>query len=190
MRIFRLWPLLIVVIYAFVFFIGLQDYFRWSSVGFILGVIALQVTTSFNKNAKGSMRFFWAALLFSGLFILIPAKTLLYLSLATAGLFFAEVFYGRINLLPQFVLIAMSPWADTMANLFSFPIRLQLTACAGKLLSIVNTCVSVAGNTILCNGHQFSVDPACMGLKMMLTSLLCGMILLGFYQKKFTKELS
>jgi exosortase N len=176
-------------VYALVFFIGLQDYFRWSSVGFILGIIALQVTTSFNKNAKGSMRFFWGALLLFALFMLMPAKTFLYLSLATAGLFFAEIFYGRINLLPQLVLIAMSPWADTMANLFSFPLRLQLTACAGKLLSIVNTGVSVAGNTILCNGHEFSVDPACMGLKMMVASLLCGMILLGFYQKKFSKEL-
>lgn len=189
MRIFRLWPLLIVGVYAVVFFIGLQNYFRWSSVGFILGLVALQVTTSFNKNAKGNMRFFWAAILLFALFVLVPAKTFLYLSLAAAGLFFTEIFYGRINLLPQLVLIAMSPWADSMANLFSFPIRLQLTTCAGKLLSITGKGVSVQGNTILYNGHEFSVDPACMGLQMIVTSLLCGMILLGFYQEKLVKEL-
>jgi exosortase N len=189
MRLFRLWPLLIVAIYGFVFFTGLQDYFRWSSAGFIIGIIALQVTTSFNKNAKGSMRFFVGALLFFGLFLLVPAKTFLYLSLAAAGLFFMEIFYGRINLLPQLVLIAMSSWADSMANLFSFPIRLELTAFAGKLLSIVNEGSIVEGNIILLNGHEFSVDPACMGLQMIVTSLLCGMILLGFYQKKMVKEL-
>lgn len=189
MRIVRLWPLLVAGIYTVVFFIGLQDYFRWSSVGFILGLIALQVTTSFNKNAKGSMRFFWGALFLFALFMLIPAKTFLYLSLAAAGLFFTETFYGRINLLPQLVLIVMSPWANTMANLFSFPIRLQLTACAGKLLSITGAAVSVQGNILLSDGREFSVDPACMGLQMIVTSLLCGLILLGFYQKKLAKEL-
>jgi exosortase N len=190
MRIFRLWPLLIAGIYAVVFFIGLQDYFQWSSAGFILGLIALQVGTSFNKNAKGSIRFFWSALLFFVLFTIVPAKTFLYLSLVSAGLFFAEIFYGRINLLPQLILVAMSPWADAVADLFSFPIRLQLTVCAGKLLGLVNTGVTVQGNMILFNGHDFSVDPACMGLRMIVTALLCGMILLGLYQKKFVKELS
>lgn len=189
MRIFRLWPLLIIAIYALVFCIGLHNYIRWSSAGFILGIIALQAGTSFNKNAKGSMRFFWSALLFFLLFALVPAKAFLYLSLVSAGLFFAEIFYGRINLLPQLVLVAMSPWADAMADLFSFPIRLQLSACAGKLLSIVNKDVSVQGNMILFNGDEFSVDPACMGLRMIVSSLLCGMILLGFYQQKFRKEL-
>ena len=189
MRIFRLWPLLIAGIYAVVFFIGLQDYFQWSSAGCILGLIALQISTSFNKNAKGSMRFFWGALLLFLLFVLVPAKTFLYLSLVCAALFFAEIFYGRINLLPQLILVAMSPWADAIADLFSFPIRLQLTVYAGKLLSMINTGVTVPGNIILFDGHEFSVDPACMGLRMIVTSLLCGMILLGFYQKKFVKEL-
>jgi exosortase N len=152
-------------------------------------MIALPVTASFNSNAKGSQRFFVTSLLFFALFMLIPAKTFLYLSIAAAGLFFTEIFYGRINLLPQLVLIGMSPWADTIADLFSFPIRLQLTTCAGRLLGLTGTAVSVQGNMITCNGNEFSVDPACMGLQMIITSLLCGLILLGFYQKKSGKIL-
>jgi len=185
MRLLRLWPLLIVGIYIVVIIVGLNNYIQWSSAGFILGLIALPVTASFNRNAKGSQRFFWASLLLFVLFMLIPAKTFLYSSIAAAGLFFTEIFYGRINLLPQLVLICMSSWADTIADLFSFPIRLQLTRCAGTLLNFTDAHVNVQGNMI----NEFSVDPACMGLQMIITSLLCGMILLGVYQKKFRKIL-
>lgn len=189
MRLLRLWPLLIVGIYGIVMIVGVNNYIHWSSAACILGLIALPVTASFNRNAKGSQRFFWASLLLFALFMLIPAKTFLYLSVAAAGLFFTEIFCGRINLLPQLVLISMSSWADAVADLFSFPIRLQLTRCAGTLLSFTGTHVSVQGNMIIVKGNEFSVDPACMGLQMIITSLLCGMILLGFYQKKFGKIL-
>jgi exosortase N len=189
MRLLRLWPLLILCIYTIVTIVGLNNYIRWTSPGFILGMIALPVTASFNRFGKGSPRFFWASLFFFALFILIPAKTFFYLSVAAAGLFFAEIFYGRINLLPQLVLIAMSPWANTIADLFSFPIRLQLTKLAGTLLSLITEHVQVQGNMIIYNGNEFSVDPACMGLQMIITSLLCGMILIGFYQKKLNKSL-
>jgi len=47
----------------------------------------------------------------------------------------------------------------------------------------------VKGNVIIHHGNEFSVDPGCMGLKMMETSLLLGVMLIGVYQKRFQRRL-
>lgn len=46
------------------------------------------------------------------------------------------------------------------------------------------------GNIITCGGQDFSVDPACMGLQMTVTAMLCALIIIGGLQKKFRKYLS
>jgi len=181
--------LLIIGIYLIVCIVGLQQYIQWTSAAFILGMIALPVTTEFNRSVKGGFRFFRTTILFFTLFLLLPVNTFLYLSVAAALLFFAETFIGRINLLPQLVILIMAPWAGAFVNLFSFPVRLQLSIYAGKLLSLIDKAVTVEGNVITCAGQSFSVDPACMGLQMMITSLLCGLLVLGLYQKKLQKAL-
>lgn len=185
----RFWPLLIVSSYAITFLIGLQDYIVPSSIGFLLGIVALYSTATFNTAEKGGLRYFILTCLLFLLYICLPARTLLYLSLAGACLFLCETFYGRISFLPLIVLCVMSPLFDAGMNIFSFPVRLQLSAAAGSLMAFSGLPVSVQGNTILFNGNEFTVDPACMGLQMMVTSLLCGLILTGMYQKRAGKIL-
>jgi exosortase N len=46
----------------------------------------------------------------------------------------------------------------------------------------------VEGNIIHYNGNEFSVDPACMGINMTITSLLLGLMLIAFYQKRIGKQ--
>jgi exosortase N len=185
----RCWPLLAVVCYGLVLFVGLHGYLVWDTTNVILGSAALFFTASFNTSERGSTRYFFVALTLLLLYLLVPAKTFLCISCLCGCLFMIETFYGRMNFLPVMVLVIMSPLFEYAMNVFSFPIRLELTRWAGEAIYMTGQEVSVQGNMIICNGHEFSVDPACMGLQMMVTASLCGMILIGFYQKQYKKVL-
>lgn len=186
----RCWPLAAIACYGFILLAGLHNYLVWNSVGTILGIVALASTASFNASGKGSTRYFFFALAALLLYLLVPAKTLLCMSCLCGCLFMVETFCGRMNFLPVLVLAIMSPLFEYATNIFSFPIRLTLTRWAGSAIRITGQEVSVLGNMITCNGNEFSVDPACMGLQMMVTALLCGMVLIGFYQQQYKKVLS
>lgn len=189
LRFGRCWPLIAAACYGIVLLAGLHNYLVWDSVGTILGITALFATVSVNKSEKGSTCYFFFALAALLLYVLVPAKTLLCMSCLCGCLFMVETFYGRINFLPVLVLVIMSPLFEYAMNVFSFPIRLALTGWAGSAIRMTGQEVSVQGNMITCNGNEFAVDPACMGLQMMVTALLCGMILIGFYQKQYKKVL-
>ncbi|SHN29283.1 exosortase N [Chitinophaga sp. CF418] len=185
----RCWPLIAIACYGIVLFVGLHGYLVWDATGAILGIAALFFTASFNTSERGSTRYFFIALVFLLLYLLVPAKTFLCISCLCGCLFMIETFYGRMNFLPVLVLVMMTPLFEYAVNIFSFPIRLALTGWAGSAIRITGQEVSVQGNMITCNGNEFSVDPACMGLQMMVTASLCGMILMGFYQQQYKKVL-
>jgi exosortase N len=177
---------ILIPIYLVLFFVGLQHFFEWQSAGFLLGLAALPFTTSFDTARKGGLRYFYISLALFVLYLLVPVHTFYYLTLITAIAFCLEMYVGRLNLLPMLVLICMSPIFEFWANLFTFPIRLQLTSIAGNMVMGAH----VEGNIISCDGLDFSVDPACMGLQMTVTALLCGLIIIGGLQKKYRSVLS
>ncbi|MCF6408053.1 exosortase N [Chitinophaga filiformis] len=190
LRACRCWPLIAAACYGLVFLVGLHGYLVWDTTKAILGTAALFFTASFNTSERGSTRYFFMALASLLLYLLVPAKTFLCISCLCGCLFMIETFHGRMNFLPVLVLAIMSPLFEYATNVFSFPIRLSLTGWAGNVIRITGQEVSVQGNMITCNGNDFSVDPACMGLQMMVTASLCGMILIGFYQQQYKKVLS
>ncbi|OMP78940.1 exosortase N [[Flexibacter] sp. ATCC 35208] len=177
---------ILILVYLVLFLVGLQHFVDWQSAGFLLGLAALPFTTEFDQTKKGSQRYFYISIGLFALFLLVPVHTFYYLALITAVVFCLEMYVGRINLLPMLVMICMSPVFRFWADLFTFPIRLQLTALAGSVVMGAK----VEGNIISCGGQDFSVDPACMGLQMTVTAMLCGMIIIGGFQKKYRKYLS
>lgn len=176
---------ILIPVYIILFFTGLQHFFEWQSAGFILGLAALPFTAEFDRTKKGSRRYFYISLTVFILFLLAPVNTLYYLALITAIAFCLEMYVGRMNVLPMYVLICMSPIFEYWSGLFTFPLRLQLTAIAGRLLQ-----ADVQGNMILFKGQPFSVDPECMGLQMTVTAVLCGLIIIGGWQKRLERRLS
>ncbi|RFM33742.1 exosortase N [Chitinophaga silvisoli] len=177
---------ILIPIYLVLFFVGLQHFFEWQSAGFLLGLAALPFTTGFDATRKGGLRYFYISLALFVLFLLVPVHTFYYLTLITAVAFCLEMYVGRLNLLPMLVLVCMSPIFEFWANLFTFPIRLQLTSIAGNMVMGAH----VEGNIISCDGLDFSVDPACMGLQTTVTAMLCGLIIIGGLQKKYRLYLS
>jgi exosortase N len=172
--------------YLVLFFVGLQHFFDWQSAGFLLGLAALPFTAEFDATKKGSLRYFYLSLGLFLVYLLVPVHTFYYLTLITAVAFCLEMYVGRMNILPMLVMVCMSPIFSLWANLFTFPIRLQLTSIAGSLVMGAK----VEGNIITCDGQDFSVDPACMGLQMTVTAMLCALIIIGGLQKKYRLFLS
>jgi exosortase N len=183
-------PVILALAYLTIGFNGLNDYIIWDSVNFLIGIGALPLMLSQVQTGKGTKRFGWLALLFALAGLLMPVKTALYMALCCTFLFLFENSKGRVTLLPLLTLFLMSPVFQYFAHVFSFPVRLWLTDVAGNLLRVTGMPVNVAGNIITGSGTEFSVDPACMGLNMLVTSLLCGLILFAFYQKQYKLRLA
>jgi exosortase N len=181
---------LLYLAYAVMMLLALHTYIAWQSVNVLLGVIAMPMVITFQPKHKQSVRYGILALCCSALCLLLPVKTVLYFAIVLACFFVAETCLGKINLLPVLVAGFMSPVFQFTATVFSFPVRLQLTALAGNMMNMAGIRSVVAGNMIVCNGNEFSVDPACMGLNMLVTSLLLQVIMIAVYQKKYNRQLT
>jgi exosortase N len=183
------WYASILVAYAIVFAVGLNTYIHWQNINLVLGIACLCFCTTVNARHTGGTRFGYLSALLLLLLFLMPVKTLLYLSIITAVMFVVESKYGRMNILPLFTILFMSPFFQYVAEAFSFPIRLQLSEWAGRILSTCGMNITVEGNVLLLDGQSFSVDTACMGLNMLVASLLLCLMLIGIYQKKYAKQI-
>ena len=92
--------------------------------------------------------------------------------------------------MPVFLLFLLSPVAIFAIEVFGFPIRLWLTDASTQIISFVNEGVSSKGNLILINGDKFTVDPECMGLKMVITGYLITLVIISWFERRSKKELS
>jgi exosortase N len=179
---------LLLCAYIFIAAGVLSDYFILDATiatGLLLSPFILIV-----KKGNFSQLYLVAAIIFLMILFFIPIKTTLFLALMAAMLFLTESSIGKINNAFFFLLILLSPLFNYFSNMISFPIRLWLSEVAGTLLNRLLKHVSVAGNIILVNGSEFSVDTVCAGLKMLLTSFIIALVIIVFYQRKMKKRVS
>lgn len=181
--------LLLYLVYAATMLLALRSYIAWQSVNVVLGLLALPFVTTLETGNRKHTRHAVAALFFAVAAIGLPVKTLLYFAIVFGCFFVTESCLGGMNQLPVLVAMLMSPVCQFTANVFSFPIRLQLTGWAGSMLHVLGERALVKGNMIVYHGNEFSVDPACMGLHMMVTSLLLQLVIIAVYQKKHGRQL-
>jgi len=179
------WPAL----YAILLAAGLTGYLPYDQANFWLGIIAIVLYTRFPVAEKGGYRFLFAAIVFLGLYLLLPVKTLFFFALVSALLFSLEAISGRLHTAVIPVIFLMSPVANYIAEVFSFPVRLQLSHWAAKMLQFTGNEVVAKGNSISFNGALFDVDHACMGLSMLVSSLLMGLISIQLYEAKLNRRL-
>ncbi len=142
------------------------------------------------QKEVASTRYVWASI-FCGMAHLVLGSNVLYLS---AFLFFVlfliEWQYGKLNALSIYWIFLLSPLTIFLFGIFSFPIRLELSNLASWLLQFVQSDLTCQGNIIVINGAEFSVDEACMGLKMVSYSYLVFLVLIAHFEKKRQVELS
>ncbi len=183
------WKRIFILTYPALGIIGLYNWIDWKSAAFFIGTLTLLHTPSFGKNPVRGFRWGWLTIAFSIGFLFLPVKIMLYLGLVSAVLLFRETFYRPTEPSVPIVLLLMTPLAEYFVRLFSFPVRLQLTLLASRIIGITGQSVTATGNILTWRGQDFSVDPACIGLHMLVASLLTALLLSNHYQKKYRVRL-
>ena len=183
----RPWLALQLALYAVIACFLASHYLQVRSPLFLCGMAAMAGVTTCNLQHTRSLRYAYAVLLLSLLTLLLPVKTLLYALLACAFLFTLETTRGRTDGLPLLLTGLLSPACQYLSDLFTFPLRLQLSQWAGKILALGSAAAKTEGNVIYFNGDEFSVDPACVGLHMMITSLVTGVLLIAVFKRRLGK---
>jgi exosortase N len=151
-----------------------------------LGLVMLPLLARLSPKAK-SIRYLLPALVLTAFAYFTKSMTLAYFAWVFTFFLMTESLAGRLNYLPLFASMVISPIFGYVLNVFSFSLRLQLTSLAGKLLSLIGP-TSVEGNLIYFNDHLASVDPACMGLNLTETALLLGIVCMARYEKLHKKS--
>ncbi|MFT7604588.1 MAG: exosortase N [Saprospiraceae bacterium] len=149
----------------------------------LLGMIAFPYVVKV-KETKGGFRYAVAAAITGIILYFFRSSSLYYFSSVFLFLFVLEKWWGRINILPLFLVVVVSPVISNIIYIWSFPIRLQLSRLAGEVLQFIKIDIQVSGNILNIDGHTFSVDPACIGLNMVVTSLVLSIIILAYFEKK------
>lgn len=175
--------------YGLIAVIALRGYLDFHSLNCLLGTGAFLFLWQFRQQGASSSRLGWLVLVCMLVTACVPVKTCLYFTLSFALLFAIEYFLGRTGWLPLLVIVLISPVFRYLSDTFSFPIRLELTKWAGAFFNAAGVSTTVKGNVILHGTNEFSVDPGCMGLSMMETSLLLGVLLIAFMQHTYKRRL-
>lgn len=169
--------------------IVLAGYVDAGTLNIQAGMLTILATISIDYSNKGRKLLLYIAMVLALLAMLAPVKTIFYFLLVVSVAGLVEYFIGRLSVLPLLAAFIMSPALSFAIGTFSFPIRLKLTQVAGWLLAALVPSTKVSGNIIGYKGEEFSVDPACMGLHMLIVGLLAGLVLTIIYQKKTGKQL-
>ncbi len=178
----------------FLIFISILSY--WLSIGyiisdvnFIVGALMLPYLCIVQKGNNKVGFYTILAVLSIILSFILPSRTLHFFSLTFSILSFIEMAYGRVNLLPALAIGLMSSLMANFSLVFSFPIRLKISALAAKGLAFIDPTASVSGNIIHFKGTDFSVDTECMGLTMLQISALLALFLIAHFQRETHKKI-
>jgi exosortase N len=149
-----------------------------SGANSIIGICLLPF--AFFRNGPTRFNYFYLTiiLLFGALAIFFDVKVFYFVTVSAYVLFVVESFSGRVDSLILFLLLLMCPIFSQVVGILGFPIRLQLSQVSGSILQLTGMNVTVEGNTMTLNGADFAVDEACMGLNMLMISLLMGIFVI------------
>ena len=153
-------------------------------------LLVLPVIISVNQNESGRIRFLVIAAVLAILHLFTSLTVFIFLSVGFGVFGIIELLRGKINLLAVLALFLITPLTKYFFDVFGFPIRLKLSSLTGGILGFFAKESSVLGNNIFVNGEVYSVDAACMGLKLVITSLLFGLLMLSISEKKVKRKYS
>lgn len=136
-----------------------------------------------------SSRYAWLSLLCFILFFAMKMKMFFFFGVGTFLLFIIEKYKGKLGELAGIWLILLSPMLSYLINVFTFPIRLELSALAGKMMQFVGMQVQVTGNYFLYKDATFTVDTACMGLNLFVTGFVMVCFWIGWMEKQTQKKI-
>ncbi len=152
--------------------------------GLILAPFICTVDTT-----RFSLRHLFPALLFLILAVLAPVNTLFFIAMLFSALLFVENSFGKLSDSFLFLLFLISPVFKYLSSVVDFPVRLWLTGQIAALLSSTGVPAVAAGNQIQLANCDFSVDPACAGLNMLVITLILCLFILMHFQRQTGRRL-
>ncbi|MES2837016.1 MAG: exosortase N [Bacteroidota bacterium] len=158
-------------------------------VNVFLGLAITPYVIDFEKGAY-SQKYLVPTVLLLILSFYIQIYTLVFLIVLFGIIYLLESRIGKVSYLFFFLLIILSPIFKFLSNSIGFPIRLWLSEVTGNLLLFTGKKVETIGNIIIIDGFEFSVDPACAGLKMMAISFIISIFLIAYFQNKIKSRIS
>ena len=156
----------------------------------IIGIMCFPFVLSFKKQAKYPIKWALISIAFIILYCFTGVMTANYFALGFLIFFLLENTFGGINWPSIALLFIVSPFFNYIIQVFSFPLRIQLTKWAVAVLKIIHPKLEAHGNVIQNGEISFSVDPECMGLNLIIFSLAVGLVLLVHFQKPTTVALN
>ncbi|NNF02568.1 MAG: exosortase N [Bacteroidia bacterium] len=149
-----------------------------------LWILLLPFIIHIKDPQKISLRYIWLVLLSAIFYIFIPSYFFLYLLLWFGILLVLETRHGKLNSLALLVVVVTTPIFKYFFDLFGIPIRRFLTEASAMLISIPYPDTYAMGNAISFQGEMFMVDPACAGLKLVITSILLTMFFIAMKERQ------
>jgi len=124
--------------------------------------------------------------IFLGLILLafFSSSTLYYITTAFIILWLIEISVGKQNPLPFLLFMVVAPIFRYLVYVWSFPLRIKMSSMVAASLRQVGMDVTAVGNTIFVKQLVYEVEPACIGIKMTGTALVCCLLILGFFVKE------
>ncbi len=149
----------------------------------IIGLMIFPYLIIIQEKKQYSYRYLpWAFfLVLFGLWL--PVKSIFFFTAILCALTLIEMWVGKTNHLPMFMLFLLSPILIYFRSILGVSIRFQLSDLASSILSFTGLPIQVFGNTIHYAQDVFSIDPACMGLSMLTHSFLLGLFIMAYFQK-------
>ena len=181
---FRYWLIGIsFLVFLYLSYDKLSFYVRFD-FNFILLLLALPFVIK-KEDVNKSIRYGIAALFFLLLYFFLRLSSVYFLAFICTWFFLYESMYGKLNILPLFMVVIASPVVIFVSEMLGFEIRLTLTKLAAHSLNLINDNYKSVGNIIVIKDKEFHVDPVCMGLKMVIVSFYSSLIIISFFQKRY-----
>jgi len=185
------WRAIGLLLLAFICFVAFHAHYLLFSFQIILGLLVLPFLIKPDKTHIGNCKYAAFAFVFLVLGLFSNLQVFVFLSWGCFLFFLIEWFWGSLGFLPLFFLGCIAPALYYVVNIFSFPLRLQLSAVACELYAYAGVVVENKGSYfVLPNGNSFHIDEGCVGLKMFGTGFIAAILILGIKEKQTGKPCS
>ncbi|MCU0437916.1 MAG: exosortase N [Raineya sp.] len=152
----------------------------------VLCIAPLGITT----REQVSYRYIPIILIFIILGITLQVRTFFYFAWVYGGILWIEVFLGKTSKLWALLPVIASPLFDYLFSVWSFPLKIGISEATALTFNNLGLKAFAEGNVVVVKGKHFTVDEACMGLRLFSLAYLFSWILLAFVEKKLQKQLS
>lgn len=176
------------LVYLAMAVVFIPGFIKWDT-NLYTGILLAPFICTVN-NSQLSLRYLLPAALMLILAVMMPVNTLYFIAMVFALLLLIENCLGKVSHATLFLLFLVSPVFKYLILVVDFPVRLWLTGKVVDLLNMMGLKAVASGNIIAMDKFEFSVDPACAGLNMLIISLIICLFILMHYQKQTGRQLS